>query len=461
MVERARALIHESLAFDRRGISRKKAFALLHLRLWIQIFKQLVRDRCLQQASSLAYKTLLSLVPTVAVALSLLKAFGAFAGPDSALVRFVAGLVMPPDKSQVLATQIIAYTDKISFGAIGGIGTVSLLVVAVSLLDTVDTTINEIWKIRRKRSMVLRFTTYYALLTLGPVLLAVSILQSARLQGLFSGELVGRLQPHLSPVIVTWIGLTLAYKLFPNTQVRWGPAVVGALVAALGFEAVKYGFNMFVSETLSSSYTKIYGAMALVPLFLVWIYTVWIIVLFGVEYTYTLQNLRVLVQEDRDHRAASSGEDRQGLLPAVEVGARLLMACLVPFEARAPAPSRDDLQARLGLPGPVVDVALRRLVDMGLLRLQLDPGTSDERDAPEVFLPVTNAQSLDLAEVLAGWDAASRSLGQGQVGDALEAALAKARTLQGSAQPGAALASLLPASGEAAAVRGPAAAPRG
>lgn len=433
IVDTGRAIIHESLAFDRGGISRKKAFFLLHVRLWIQIAKQLVADRCLQQASSLAYKTILSLVPTVAVALSLLKAFGAFAGPDSQIVRFVAGMVMPPDKSEVLATQIIHYTSRLSFGAIGGVGMVSLILVAVSLLDTVDGTINDIWRVRRKRPIFLRFATYYAVLTLGPVLLAASIYQSARLQGLLEGDLVGRVHTYGGPVLFTWAALMVSYKLFPNTKVRWVPAMLGALVAAVGFELVKFAFNAFVSEMLSSSYARIYGALALVPLFLVWIYTVWIIVLFGVEYSYTLQNLKRLVRSEKVRAAHTEGQ--QGApLPSEHLALRVLVLVARWFDEGQDGATVDDLQSRLRVSSAAVRAVVARLVELGLLRAAALRGEAGEWDH-EVLLPARSSHRLDVADVLRSLRCDAAGEGRGAAGEALERWLQGVDTLMEAAQP--------------------------
>jgi len=416
IIETAKAIIHESLAFDRAGISRKKAFFLLHLRLWIQISKQLVEDRCLQQASSLAYKTMLSLVPTVAVALSLLKAFGAFAGPDSQLVRFVAGMLMPPDKSEVLATQIIHYTSNLSFGAIGGIGMVTLVAVAVSLLDTVDGTINDIWRVRRKRPIFLRFATYYAVLTLGPVLLAASFYQSARLQGLLQGDVLGQVHTYGGPMLFAWAALVVAYKLFPNTKVRWVPAMLGALIAAVGFEVVKFAFNTFLSEMLSSSYGRIYGALALLPLFLGWIYTVWIIVLFGVEYSYTLQNLKRLVHNEKV-RAARSTADAGAPLPSEHLACRVLVLVARLYGEGQSGPTLEELRSRVRVPLATLRALVDRLVELELLRLV---SLRSEVGEQEVLLPGRSPHRIDLAVAVRDLRADSAGSGRDSAGPALE-----------------------------------------
>ncbi len=411
IIERARGLIHESIAFDREGISRKKAFLLYQVRLWIHISRNLVADRALQQASSLAYQTILSLVPTVAVALSLLKAFGAFSGPDTPLVRFVARIFLPPDKAQTLAVEIIQYSKKIQFGAIGGIGLAALVLVALVLMDTVDKTINDIWKVRRRRNVFVRFTIYYAVLTLGPLLFAVSLYQTARFQ--VGG---GIDNPHVTPILTTWSLLLLTYKLFPNTKVNWWPALFGAFFAAVGFEIVKFGFNLFLTSTLSSNYTKIYGALAIIPLFFMWIYVVWIIVLFGVEYSYTVQNLRHLVRKERDaiHRRSMVGR----LVPSGPLACRIVALVAGRHDRGEQPPSEGEIAGALSVPMDVVHMAVDRLTARGILLQATQVGEGDS--AEPGLVPGASLRALTMLEVLTSFEDEGRYLGKDRAGQGVE-----------------------------------------
>lgn len=405
LLERLHALVRESVAFDRAGLSRKRATVLFTIRLFIQVWKGLVADKCLQQASSLAYKSVLSLVPSVAVALSVVKAFGGFEGSESAVVVFLSRhlLAVSPD---TVAEYVTRYTDQLSFGAIGGVGVAVLFIVAVSLLDTVDRTLNDIWRSKVRRGWVARFTTFYAVITLGPVLLTLSLYQTARLHSVLGGAVSGGPFPYLLPTMVTWAVLLLCYKLFPTARVKWTRAMAGAAVAAVGFEAVKYGFNVYVAELLLSSYNRIYGAMALVPLFLVWVYVVWIIVLFGAELAFTLDNLGRLVHDEEEARFAKLGGFERHAIVNEFLAIRVAVAVARRWDGGEGGATADEVRAGLALPHGAAAETLGRLVAAGFL-LELDSA-----DTP-VFLPARPLRRIPLAALAAAFR--ERHLDSGRV----------------------------------------------
>jgi len=436
LIERIRSLVRESVAFDRAGLSRKRATLLYTIRLFIQVGKGLVADKCLQQASSLAYKTVLSLVPSVAVALSVVKAFGGFEGSESAVVLFVSRHLLAVSADTV-AEYVTRYTEQLSFGAIGGVGVAVLFVVAVSLLDTVDKTLNDIWRSKARRGLVARFTTFYAVLTLGPLLLTLSLYQTARLQSALGGVVSGGLWPYLVPTMVTWSVLVLCYKLFPTARVQWTKAMAGAAVAAFGFEAVKYGFNVYVAQVLLSSYNSIYGAMALFPLFLVWVYVVWIIVLFGAEFAFTLQNLGSLVHAEEEARFARlDGFERHAVVNeflairvAAFVGER--------WDDGRKGATADAVRTTLCLRHGAAEETLAKLVASDLL-LALD----DEE--PRRYLPARPLERIGLAEVVAAFRDGHLQSGRRNPGAPAEARLERAEGALRDALEGATLADLLP-----------------
>ena len=414
-----RALVHESVALDHDGLSRKKAFLLYMIRLWVQVGKGLVRDKCLQQASSLAYKTVLSIVPLAAVALSLLKAFGGFEGSDSAVVVFLSRLLLAVDPD-TLASYVTEFTNRISFGAVGGVGIAVLLAVAVSLFNTVEKTLNDIWKTTVRRSLIAKFTTFYAVLTLGPLLLSVSLYQTAKIQAALDGALIGRLSAYVAPLLVTWLMLVLCYKLFPTTRVRWRPAMIGGALAAIGFELVKFGFNVYVAQALLSGYNQIYGAIALFPLFLVWVYVAWIIVLFGAEYAYTLQHLSHLVREEQRRRFRGLGElERRAILNEF-LAVRAMVVIADTWDNADGAMSPAEVAETLSVPHEAVEAALERLVLEGLLRRER------EDDEVSTYLPNGPLDRIDVADIMMAFRRGYLASGQGDAESPLERRLVEA-----------------------------------
>ena len=407
VIERVRELVRESLQFDRAGLSRKRAFWLGLLRLWIQVGKGLVRDKCLQQASSLAYKTVLSVVPFVAVALSLIKAFGGFSGEESALVVFVAEHLLAIE-AKTVAGQITKYTEQLSFGAIGGIGVGVLLLVSVSLLDTVDKTLNDVFKSRIKRGWFARFTTYYAVITLGPLLLSVSLYQTARLQSALQGGVVGAISPYLWPVAITWVMLLACYKLFPAARVRWIPAAIGAALAAVGFELVKWGFNVYVAQALLSNYNRIYGAIALVPLFLVWVYVVWIIILFGAEFAYTLQNLERIVSDERQARFEHLDDLARQALVNEHLAIRVMVWIAARYDSGLGGGTVADAANALTAPDQAVGGVVMPLERMGFLSAE-EQGAGADRS----FVPSRSPDRIRIVDVAAAFREGKLDSGRG------------------------------------------------
>ena len=407
VIERVRAVIRESLQFDRVGLSRKQAFWLGLLRLLIQVGKGLVRDKCLQQASSLAYKTMLSIVPFVAVALSLIKAFGGFSGEESAVVVFVAEHMLAIE-AKTVAAQITQYTEQLSFGAIGGVGVGVLLLVAVSLLDTVDKTLNDVFKSRIKRGWFARFTTYYAVITLGPLLLSVSLYQTARLQAVMGGGLVGAVSPYLLPVGITWVMLLACYKLFPAARVKWVPAALGAALGAVGFELVKWGFNVYVAQALLSNYNRIYGAIALVPLFLVWVYVVWIIVLFGAEFAYTLQNLERIVSAERQARFDHLDDLARQALVNEHLAVRLMVWISARYDQGMGGGTIDAAAHALTVPDQAVAGVVAPLERRGFLVAQ-EHGAGTDRS----FIPARSADRIRIVDIASAFREGKLDSGRG------------------------------------------------
>lgn len=241
-----------------------------------------------QNAAYLTYTSLLSLVPLMTVVLAVFTAFPVADKMAEMIQDFVFDNFMPTS-GEVLQQYLSTFTSKAS--RFTGVGSAFLLVVALLMMSSVDRALNRIWEVRRKRSLLNKFMVYWAILSLGPVLVGVSLVVTSYLVSLpllseaAAGE-VGQGLLGLMPIGLSAVAFTLLYLVVPNRRVRARHALLGGVLAALLFEVAKRGFAYYV--TTFPTYEAIYGALAIFPIFLIWVYLSWVIVLLGAEFSYCL-----------------------------------------------------------------------------------------------------------------------------------------------------------------------------
>jgi len=252
---------------------------------WMQYFNRCIDDQITINAGYLAYVTLLSLVPLIAVGVAIFSAFPGFESTRLAIESFLFTNFVPTS-SDVIKEHISSFASNANQMTAVGIG--FLAVIALLLIRNVDATLNRIWRVKKKRPMMISFAVYWMVLSLGPVLLGASIgvtsyivsLVSFADQGIpgFSGFLL-----KLLPYAISMAGFIMLYTLVPNTRVAFRAAIPGALFAAMLFELTKKGFALYISHF--PSYEVIYGAVATIPILFVWVYLSWVVVLLGAEFT--------------------------------------------------------------------------------------------------------------------------------------------------------------------------------
>ena len=294
------------------------------------VLQRFLDDRCLRVAGELSYTTLLSLVPLLAVGLAMLSAFPVFAGMRNDIQAFVFFNFVPA-AGDVVQKQFSSFLDNA--GKLTIFGIIALGVTALLLLNTIEAAFNAIWREKRARPIIIRFLTYWAILTLGPLLIGSSIALSSyiftltKLVGIeaFTGPLGDLLR--FLPFVLLTLGLMALYVIMPARPARWRPALAGAVVAALLFEVLKRLFALYVTKF--PSYEAIYGALAALPLFLIWMYLAWALVLFGAEVAASipewraLKSLRKPPPEMNAHAKLSLALDVLGLLRrAIREGSR-------------------------------------------------------------------------------------------------------------------------------------------
>ncbi|KGY10833.1 membrane protein [Vibrio tubiashii] len=252
------------------------------------LLTRMVHDRVNVNAGYLAYITLLSIVPMLTVLLSILSSFAIFENADIALQDFVITHFVPAagDAVKSALLEFVANTGKMS--AVGG---AFLFVAALMLISNIDKNLNYIWRVTDKRRAVFSFSMYWMVLTLGPILVGASIAATSyvtSLKILESEAISGAYNQLLRwlPFLLSFFAFVGLYLLVPNKKVKFSHAVVGAIIAALLFEASKKGFAAYITQF--PSYQLIYGALAAIPILFVWVYLCWLIVLVGAEVTASL-----------------------------------------------------------------------------------------------------------------------------------------------------------------------------
>lgn len=240
-------------------------------------------------AGSLAFTTLLGLVPLATVALEFVARFPVFEQWLNALETFLLKHMLPESANAVVHTHIREFTEKAA--GLTGVSIVFIVVTATMLIATAEREINALWGISRRRSIARRLFLYVIGATAGPVLVGASISVSTWLitQSLAAVPLRGTLTPMIVPILplaFSTLALALLYASVPARHVPWRHAFAGALLAALAFEGAKQGFALYLTHV--PTYELVYGALAALPVLLIWIYVCWLIVLTGAAVTATL-----------------------------------------------------------------------------------------------------------------------------------------------------------------------------
>jgi membrane protein len=335
----------------------------LNLRWWIA-FSRLVGQRFSEQrlpqvASSLTFTTVLSLVPLATVALAIFTAFPMFDRMQVTLQTYLIESFFP----ETLAETILTYVNEFSAKAKGltAIGIVFLVITALTTMFTVDRVFNQIWNVKRQRSVMNKVVLYWAVLSLAPVLIGLSIsVSTALISSTFKGfnPVLGGMFPALNivPLLLTVVAFAFIYRIVPNRAVHWKDALAGGLLAAVLFEVSKRAFAAYITQF--PSYTALYGALAAFPIFLLWLYVSWIIVLIGASTVAALPVARTGYWSD----SCRPGERWvQGLSALSELEKSR--------QQERPGMTMEELRYLAKVPPDQLDEILNLLIDAGVIGL--------------------------------------------------------------------------------------------
>ena len=294
---------------------------------WIYlVMKGFVEDQCIIRASALTFTTVLSIVPFLAVAFSISKGLG-LQNTDfirDMLMRVSAG------REQVVEN-ILGYISNTNVKTLGWMGVGTLLVTVYMMLSTIEQAFNNIWHVARGRTPWRKFTDFFSVILVCPlvVLLAtsftVTLQQHELVQTLLAVSAIGFIEAvllKLAPFILLWLAFTFIYSFIPNAKVRFSSAALGGAVASILWQLAQW---VYISWQIGfNNYNAIYGSFAQLPLFLMWLYISWVVVLLGAEVSFAFQHLKTFTKQRFIRRAGLRQRQKMAMLMLLEMTQRFL-----------------------------------------------------------------------------------------------------------------------------------------
>ncbi len=332
------------------------------------------------QAMSLVYTTLLSLVPLLAVSFSVLKGFGAH---DALHPLLLSALEPLGALGGEIAERIFGFVDNMRVGVLGSLGMAMLLYTVITLIGKIEQVLNYTWRTEESRPFAQRFSQYLSVILIGPVLFFSAVGLSASIGSTAFMTWARSIQPmgfvidtfsQIFPYLLISLTFAFIYVFVPNARVRFVPALIGALVAGLLWQSV--GWLFAHSMASSTQYTAIYSGLAILILFMIWIYIAWLILLVGASIAFYIQNPEYLTTPARELRLSNRLRERLALLVAGHIARNYLNG--------SPPWTKERLSAAFGLPKSNARRVLVMLEDEGfLLRTADDPPCYVPARAPE------------------------------------------------------------------------------
>ena len=383
-------------------LGRMGRFLIFQRKLWWHCARLLQKNRAGPQAAALSYHTIFGIVPLAVVTLLVFQLFPKYSDIGQKIKNAVYTELhlttieytdpANPNATIKLTDNLDAIVEKVftgfNQGTIAILGAIFIIWAAVDLLATIEGAFNHIWGVGRGRRILQRIVNYWALFTLVPLLAATAVYVSTKYAAIseFQKTVMSHTAPMLLSYIVAIVGFFLLYLVLPNTKVKALAAIWGAAVAALVWSAAKWAFGLYVTKFIP--YNQIYGVLGLIPLGVFWIYVSWLIVLFGLQLTFTTQHLRTL--DAAEIEAATKKNDEYfiaGDLTMMNIVCVLASA----FEKGDGAVEAATVSARVDLPEELAEKVLGHLVAAGIAARVSEP--------KEGFLLAKDPASLKLSEV--------------------------------------------------------------
>jgi membrane protein len=356
MLKKIRNFFKEEIwSHDLTAKSRRRTFLIRQTRIYFLAFKGFFEDRAAVRAAALTYFTMLSLVPIFAIAFSIARNFGFEDRMHEVINNQMAGQEDIMKKVTELVDNLLA---NVSGGVLGG---VILFWSVIQVLNNIEASFNDIWQIRKSRSLGRKFSDYLAIMILSPLAIGLSgsvmvkIQTAAQEFELFKRVIVFLIKS--IPYVSIWLLFTIVYIVMPNTKVKFKYALVGGIFAgtvAVVFQTLYQGLQIGVWK-----FNTLYGSIAIIPLFLIWLQITWLIVLMGAEISFAYQNIENYEFEEDALNLSQNNKRILTLLIAYHI--------IKSFEEGGEPWSTDMLSRELGIPLRLVNDLVYELVSAGIL----------------------------------------------------------------------------------------------
>jgi len=377
-----------------------KAFFVKYLRIMLLAAQGFFRDHCQKTASVLTYYSLLNVVPVVAVAFAISKGFGL----EKMIEKQILQMAEKANWQADITSQILAFShnllDQAKGGLIAGVGVVLLLWTVISILGKIEESLNDIWEVKKSRTLVRKFSDYIAMMVFAPVLMIIAssatvlvasqvkvIVQKIAFLGVFSSVIFFLL--NLLPYVSIWILLTMLYLVMPNTRIPLRSAIVGGIFAGTITQVVQWLYIKF--QIGAASYGAIYGSFAALPLFLGMLQMSWMIVLFGAEISHANEHYETFGFQPDYSRASFSSKRLLTL--------KIFHLVTKKFSQGEKALNTMQIAELLEIPVRFVRQLLEELIDIGLV-VETTSGTKNE----VTFQPGRTIENLTVKEVLDAYE---------------------------------------------------------
>jgi len=375
-------------------------FAVFQIKLWSHCTRLLKKNHAGRQAAALSYHTLFGLVPLAIVMVLIFQSFPAYQGVGEKVKTIVyrelrLDIEYPdpadPEKKMLLSDQLDeivgGFFTGLNEGKIAFVSAIIVIWAAIALLSTIEKAFNNIWHVGRGRSFIHRIINYWALLTLGPLLLGVGVYIATRYTAISTIQktILSNTAPAILSYLVSTIAFFLLYFILPNTKVKAAAAIWGAAVAAIVWAFAKWGFGLYVTKFIP--YSQVYGVLGLIPLGVLWIFISWIIVLFGLQLTFTTQHLKSL--DAAEIAAASKTEDYfiANDFTVINIVREIASA----FEKGNAPVAGEVISSKLNIPAEFGEKILNHLVNSNIIARVSDPRPG--------FVPVKDPANINLADI--------------------------------------------------------------